>query len=255
LEAEANFEEVLQDFDPSLMEEAAAEADIRLPQQQSIEAGEALRVPILNEPRIPAEPSDEDRRKHELLGHTTYEQWCKFCVASKGTERPHRRKEPSDTPIVTMDYFFLTSHGFLGSDDPGSITVLSGFDTQTSSPFACQCSAKGKRDAYAIATMSKWIESLGHKRIILRCDKENHIQMVAMDIRKQCSTDIVVQGVPEDSHASMGSGEAVHRWLAGQFRAVKQSLEEKWKAKITMSDMTIPWIIKYVPWIRHRHHT
>ena len=41
--------------------------------------------------RIPREPTQKERDAHEAT-HLPHEEWCEFCMAGRGRNRPHRKK-------------------------------------------------------------------------------------------------------------------------------------------------------------------
>ena len=59
-------------------------------------------------PRRPCEPTEEERRLHEIL-HLPYRSWCRYCVEGRGQHAPHygTRSEEPRIPEVHVDYAFF----------------------------------------------------------------------------------------------------------------------------------------------------
>ena len=57
------------------------------------------------------EPSIEDRRAHEAMGHSQYRPWCRHCVAAMRPDIPHHgvasMRERPDVPEVHSDFCFF----------------------------------------------------------------------------------------------------------------------------------------------------
>ena len=91
-------------------EEEKGENDGQVEAEAEEEPADAgVRKPIkMNDP---AEPSDEERRQHDLT-HLPYRSWCRHCVGGRGKEAPHRRQEcHSELPELHLDYAFMEDEG------------------------------------------------------------------------------------------------------------------------------------------------
>ena len=71
---------------------------------------------------------------------------------------------------------------------------------------ACVSTKKGPQDAYAIKVMTKFLDGLGTKKIILQTDGENAIQSVARQMAKGA-----IPAVTEDDPAVQPSVERQSR--------------------------------------------
>jgi len=131
-----------------------------------------------------------------------------------------------------------------------AIKILDAVDTFSGARFATQCTVKGPKDKYAVTYFARWLESLGHQRLILRSDGEPSITSVVRAVKKMAKVDIVPDITAVGSHASMGGGEHIHGPLRGSFLAIKADLERRPKIKIEMKDCIVPWIIRHIAWLR-----
>ena len=74
--------------------------------------------------KIPGEPSESERRLHELT-HLPYRDWCEHCVKSKGRQT-HAVKKNDRQPVVQIDFSFLSTE-----NDLPKRTILNATDVQT----------------------------------------------------------------------------------------------------------------------------
>ena len=63
--------------------------------------------------KVPGEPSDNERRLHELT-HPPYRDLCEHCVKSKGREK-HATKKNDGQPVIQSDVSFLAMENDLPS--------------------------------------------------------------------------------------------------------------------------------------------
>ena len=56
----------------------------------------------------PKEPSEEERREHELT-HLPFRSWCRHCVRGRGKEKSctNQAKEDGNRPEVHLDFMFM----------------------------------------------------------------------------------------------------------------------------------------------------
>ena len=75
-------------------------------------------------PRQPTDPTEEERRLHEVT-HLPFRSWCRFCVFGRLDRLPHPSEVGGEhlVPEFSMDYCSIAKEGF-----PGSLTVLLGKD-------------------------------------------------------------------------------------------------------------------------------
>jgi len=217
------------------------------------QAGDGEPVPI--ELKQPGKVDDEKMRFHRLSGHAQYQDWCELCVANRGRERGHYRVEDkdSDVPVITCDYNFLTFNKSKETIAQKTPTVLCASDKRSGMCFAVQVLEKGSKFAYGCAAFGHWIDSLGYKRIRLRCDPEPALKdFVRGTIRRCSTTEVVMETVPVASHASMGVGEQVHQAVIGKFRVIKADLEQQLGVVIPPASPLNPWMIRHAAWVRNR---
>ena len=80
---------------------------------------------------------------------------------------------------------------------------------------------------YVVDRVCRFLDTLGYKRIRLRCDQENSI-LALRDAIKDCwSGEAIIDNSPKGEHQSNGSVESGVRTAAAQTRAHKMQLESR----------------------------
>ena len=225
-----------------------AEIDEQIPAQEDMN----LPGPLPVEGGIPIRPSDDEVDLDNLRGHTEYAACWEHCVVSAGREDPHRRTaevHDSDVAHVQTDYCFFsdTLKKCEEGDPKRSITVLTARDETSGCPFATVCVCKGAGDHHASSAMARWLDHLGHKRVIVTSDSEHSIKALVKAVKRRASCDLVPRAVPRGSHASLGAGEQVHQVVGNALRAGKSFLEAKLDSKVKLVSAIVPCLVRHAP--------
>ena len=72
--------------------------------------GEEETIPV-RAANSPETPSTKAFEEHREKGHIPHRDWCKFRIEGGGLTRQHRPGEPSDIPVVGLDYFYISAGG------------------------------------------------------------------------------------------------------------------------------------------------
>eukprot|EP00439_Symbiodinium_sp_Y106_P044119 s5111_g5.t1 len=103
--------------------------------EQETEDRSASKLKML---KVPGEPSEIERRVHELT-HLPYRDWCEHCVRSKGRESHAVKKKKNDRqPVIQIDFSFMATE-----NDLPKRTVLNATDVQTGYSMAVVLPSKG----------------------------------------------------------------------------------------------------------------
>ena len=114
----------------------------------------------------PRSPSKAEWENH-VVSHMPYRDWCRHCVAGRGLERKHcRRNHHDEHPHISIDYGYLT-----GDATP----LLVGKDRKSGMTFAMAVERKGAGDAQAVTQLAAWIDALGSVQAVIRSDGEPSI--------------------------------------------------------------------------------
>ena len=148
--------------------------------------------------KSPEEPSKKEVDEH-YIDHGLFRSWCPHCVRGKAAAYGHRRmsKESRSVPVVGLDYMFMTDRQRKEEESGSPILVIK--DEKLKMVFAHVVPSKG-RDKYAIERMSKGLDMLGHKKVILKSDGENAIQSLKSSVKDESGLDIVMEGSPVGEH-------------------------------------------------------
>ena len=128
--------------------------------------------------KIPGEPSESERRLHELT-HLPYRDWSVHCVKSKGRQS-HAVKKNDRQPVIQIDFSFLSTE-----NDLPKRTILNATDVQTGYAMAIVLPAKGSIEKYAVAELPRFVFEIGRTFGIVQYDKENSLKVIAKELCKK----------------------------------------------------------------------
>jgi len=115
--------------------------------------------------RVPHQPTEEERRNHEVC-HVPYRAWCRHCVAGRGRAEPHYHHENGEdaVPVVGLDY------GYLGDaeQDPDASPILFTKDGKTRWPTADVVPSKGPQHPHSVCVLVEAVGSTGYTKATLR---------------------------------------------------------------------------------------
>ena len=107
------------------------------------------------------------------------------------------------TPIVAFDY------GFLTQENADTFPILICRDSRYGQTGATCCERKGPT-AYTISFLVGFIEDLGFRRIILKCDNEPSTNALQDAVIHACvRVEVILQLPPEGDHMANGH----RKWL------------------------------------------
>ena len=108
---------------------------------------------------IPTDPSPQERREHELMGHVQFRSWCRHCVRGRGKSAAHYQQDAEQThavPHVSFDYVFL------GQDNEKTLPILLIRDHAYRATFSHAVPCKGvEGSAYPARQTAFTIRQLG----------------------------------------------------------------------------------------------
>ena len=135
-------------------------------------------VPSPNQPQAlpePSAPTVGERKLHNLT-HADFAPWCPHCVAGRGRENKHSRKnkhEDPEVPVIQFDYQFFSRDGQLVAEESRAATALTGTDTSSGWPIMIFVPHKGV-DVYVVKSIMVWINRLGYKKVICSMIRKMH---------------------------------------------------------------------------------
>ena len=124
------------------------------------------------------------------ITHYPFRSWCAHCVRGKCKASKHSASgnaEASDTPIVGFDDAFLSDRGHKRNGDEhhdeehdedvsdATLKVLVGHDSRSKVCTAIPVPQKGiDSQEWSVRDSLKFIEFLGHQKLIIKTDQEEH---------------------------------------------------------------------------------
>ena len=109
-------------------------------------------------------------------------------------------------------------------------------------------------DEYSVKCVTKFIELLGHKRIVLKSDNEPAIKSLKDEVKRHTSVEIVNEESPVYESKSQGKCERTVQKVQEQFRAMKDGLETRLGERIDSGNPIIPWIVSHAADTINRYH-
>ncbi|CAE7242687.1 unnamed protein product [Symbiodinium sp. CCMP2456] len=195
--------------------------------------------------KIPNEPSENERRLHELT-HLPYRDWCEHCVRSKGRQN-HAVKRNDRQPVTQLDFSFLSTE-----NDLPKRTILNATDVQTGYAMAIVLPAKGSVEKYAVAELRRFVFEIGRTFGIIQYDKENSLKVIAKDICKTVGG-LSMRAAPTGHSQSQGGVGNVQRTLYGQLRTLLSQVQEKTGVKVSSESPLFTWCVKHAQWLINRY--
>ncbi len=200
----------------------------------------------------PIKPSAEAVEQHFTAGHVDYRSWCPVCVASRGREDAHPRKQEEDDddrtglPIVAMDYNELNEE----SEKPQKIIV--GVDQVTGNVFAHNVVAKGLVDDWICKRIVRDLEELGRSDVILKTDGEPAIKAVQNRVQALRHGRTVPRNPPAYNPQSNGPCEKAVQDVTAQLRTLKIALEYRMKVKIHDDAPIMQWALEHAVFLLNK---
>ena len=171
------------------VEDALAEGEVHIKE----ESGED--VADFKHASSPQQPSADDVERHRV-DHLPYRSWCKHCIMGRGVGPAHKTIDAkSQTPIVGIDYFFVTKEGIRRRDELAADLADDSDDAivkarangqlvkclmvkclETKACFSHVVPQKGDdEDHYCAKLVAADIEWLGHTSVVLKSDNESAV--------------------------------------------------------------------------------
>ena len=143
-----------------------------------------VRVPKIR--RAPDEPTDEERRVHDIL-HLPYRSWCDLCIKAKAESNPQFKstlesKKERAHPTFHGDYWFMRN---VNGVNETKAKILSVKEDKFKTYVGYWCHKKG-RDGELAKNVCKDIANLGMGSVpvILKCDQENALGDLYNEVRE-----------------------------------------------------------------------
>ena len=144
-------------------------------EEEPADAG--VRKPIkMNDP---AEPSDEERRQHDLT-HLPYRSWCRHCVGGRGKDAPRKKQDAKgELHELHFDYAFMGDEGEAGK----TVTMLVARERKTRMTLTTAVPSKST-GKFVVERVWAFMKELGIEGsdVIVKTDQEPAIKHLADEI-------------------------------------------------------------------------
>lgn len=196
--------------------------------------------------RDPAEPSREERARHELT-HVPFRPWCRHCVEGKAADDPHFRgpdqHEEPEVVKASLDYGFLKLEE---EEEPRTVLVLK---VRPSGAVGAKCvTAKGREDPTAAAWIVHQLRRMGAGRCVLQADGEPAMRALVKDVIEEAcvASELGIAGAhsPAHDHRANGMIERAVREVKDQVRVMHCALQHR-VGKVPTNSALFDWL---VPW-------
>eukprot|EP00435_Cladocopium_sp_Y103_P068786 s76_g32.t1 len=198
----------------------------------------------------PAVPTEEEKREHESSGHAVFRNWCPECLAATGYAKQHRKVDHSQETMhtVVMDFFYL-------GEEEGSKPHLVAQDRSTGMMMATALEKKGNPDTTAQKLLTRFLELLGWKEVVLKSDGEHPLVKLKKAAGKdaQTVTKVVCEESPSGDSRANGEAEAAVREVKWRIRAVTMTLEKKLGCAVAEGYPLLTWVPRYAAEQANRH--
>ena len=200
------------------------------------EEAERVKPKTRNKPDI---PSAKEVEEHYSANHVPFRNWCNACVMGKCVNNPHYRQHKTEedrVSTVSIDYAFMHSGLETEEYEEDLTPIIVMVDRNTKKIFANVVPNKGV-NPYAVKTVVQNLETLGYKKLNLKCDQEPAIIALRNAVKAESTIDIVPEEVPVGESQANGEVEQAINRVKAQVRTMRLSLQEH-----IGSDILVTWL-------------
>ncbi|CAE7917811.1 unnamed protein product, partial [Symbiodinium necroappetens] len=211
-------------------------------------------APVPNEVKPVAEPSDEERRLHELT-HLPFRPWCAFCQEHKSRSDAHKASDVSQhgVPVISFDFSF-TGREEGGKDKLVTLVVRDSFSGwRESIPSARKGGATSR--SYLASEVTRLLNMLGYGTVKLRCDPEGTCLSLRDEIVKRRSKfghRTLFDQVAEGEHQSNGGAEAAVHQTRLQAGVLLSQYEVRSGKTVHTTHPLHSWSMRHASWLLNR---
>ena len=202
------------------------------------------------ERKAEAVPGKKEVEEHNL-DHGVFRMWCPQCVKGRAESYGHVRKVQieGDVPTIGLDYMYM--HSEQEKEEEKGMPIVLAKDSKTKMIMARVVPGKGV-DSYAVETVKKMVERLGHKKIIMKSDNAPAILALKEAVRRESDVEIVMEEVPAGDHQANGLAENAVENVQDQFRVIKNALESRHGRRVDGEHPVVPWMVMHAAKVVNR---
>jgi hypothetical protein len=204
----------------------------------------------------PVRPNAAAVDAHEAC-HWPFRSWCRDCVEGRGQDKPHSRSKSVSlgTPFVVADYCYLSKGDRSTAEKSGQRPILVMRETQEGATACMMVPHKGPDPSWVPQRCARWIDDMGHKKVVLKADQEPAITAWGNAVRRhrQEETTTVPENSPVSESQANGAAEQAVKEVKGMIRTLKVGLDRKLGAVLPAGHPVFPFMVEYAGALITRH--
>ena len=190
----------------------------------------------------PADPTTEEILAHNVT-HLPYRSWCPHCVRGRGKSAAHARRDKekeTSMPTIAVDYHFLGEK----EGDEKCLPCLAVRDLKSRVTGDSVVISKGT-NKYSLEFLTKFVDGLGYKEIILKSDQEPAIRDLCENFKATWHGNVVPEMSPVEDSESNGGIERAIQSISAQVRVMKDALEAHIGEKVEPNAPILAWLVSH----------
>ncbi|CAE7834970.1 GIP [Symbiodinium sp. CCMP2592] len=213
---------------------------------------------------VAAAPTEAERFLHECT-HLPFKPWCPHCISMRAMpDRSEYLKEgPRDNPIVQFDFSFSgysVPDGICNLDDvpedsQRALKCLVAHDSATGMIAAIPCESKGDTRYLGIELM-RFIKSLGHTTVTLKCDNEPStltLQRAIVTARQRLGLQTLVQNPAIGAKGSLGFCEKAIDSVRKLANTLLDQARHRTGLPLPTTHVLFAWAFVHSAWLLNRY--
>ena len=198
----------------------------------------------------------EERERHNV-SHLPPQPWCEHCVRGRAPEGDHKRvtfeRADKELPVIAFDFAFLkTSQGSERTRVADAYaTQLVAVDVDSGMIRVVPASWDRMCRDYLVTGLRKFVESIFHTKVRLRCDNEPAAVIIAERVKALLPSVVVLENTPRHDHAANPAERAI-RSVKDQVRVLRLDVEARYGISLNANMSLWPWIARHAGWLLTR---
>ncbi len=188
-------------------------------------------------------PTSEEIRQHNV-SHLPYRAWCPWCVAGRGKDDAHHRRQGDDEAKkeVHFDYAFPRDEG--GGE---SVPMLVGRSRDRKFLIAHVVPMKGADHEWIVKQINQDLRRMGfHSAVLLRTDQEPALVDLMKEVAKGRDAETMLEESPVGDSAANGFIERGVQQVEEVLRVHKLRFEARIGERISVTHPVFSWLVEHV---------
>ncbi|CAE7776825.1 GIP [Symbiodinium sp. CCMP2592] len=213
---------------------------------------------------VAAAPTEAERFLHECT-HLPFKPWCPHCISMRAMpDRSEYLKEgPRDNPIIQFDFSFsgysvpdgICNLDAAPEDSQRALKCLVAHDSATGMIAAIPCESKGDTRYLGIELM-RFIQSLGHTTVTLKCDNEPStltLQRAIVTARQRLGLQTLVQNPVIGAKGSLGFCEKAIDSVRKLANTLLDQARHRTGLPLPTTHVLFAWAFVHSAWLLNRY--